>query len=105
MTAIDKDKQLATFQNVKTGETQQRDYNNLYTIMPCKPYDTLLDAGLASAATNNLLDVDKQTLRHNKYDNIFGLGDVCNIPTTRSFWAGFYQLHVVRNNLERSLKG
>lgn len=33
-----------------------------------------------------LLDVDIETLRHNKYKNIFGIGDVCNLPTTHSFW-------------------
>jgi len=65
----------------------------------------LLDAGLASAASNNLLDVNRETLRHNKYDNIFGVGDCCNLPTTKGFWAGFYQIAVVRNNLYRSLKG
>jgi sulfide:quinone oxidoreductase len=65
----------------------------------------LLDSGLASAASNNLLDVDIGTLRHNKYENIFGLGDVCNLPTTKGFWAGFYQIAVVRNNLARSLNG
>lgn len=65
----------------------------------------MLDAGLASAESNNLLDVDRQTLRHNKYENIFGLGDCANLPTTKSFWGGFYQIHVVRNNVERSIKG
>jgi len=52
-----------------------------------------------------LLDVDKETLRHNKYTNVFGLGDVCNLPTTKGFWGGWYQIHVVRNNLYKSLKG
>jgi len=65
----------------------------------------LVDAGLASEESNNLLDVDIQTLKHKKYDNIFGLGDCANLPTTKGFWGGFYQVHVVRNNLERSLKG
>lgn len=90
---------------MKTGETSQKDYNHLYTILPCKPQQELIDAGLAGPNSGNLLDVDRETLRHNKYDNIFGLGDVCNLPTTKGFWAGFYQIHVVRNNLYRSMKG
>lgn len=49
--------------------------------------------------------MDHRTLRHSKYKNIFGLGDVNDLPTTNAFWAGFHQLHVVRNNLQRSLEG
>lgn len=65
----------------------------------------MIDAGLAHSGSNNLLDVDKHTLRHNKYKNIFGLGDVCNLPTSKTFWGGFYQLHVVRENLASKIKG
>lgn len=71
--------------------------------MPSKPHEPLVNAGLTTA--NGLLDVDHKTLRHRKYKNIFGLGDVCDLPTTKSTWAGFHQIHVVRTNLERSLQG
>jgi len=30
------------------------------------------------------LDVNKHTLQHNKYKNIFGLGDCTNIPTAKT---------------------
>ena len=30
---------------------------------------------------------------------------MANLPTTKSFWGGFYQLHVVRNNVVRALHG
>lgn len=33
------------------------------------------------------------------------MGDVNNVPTTKTFYAGFNQLHVVRNNLERQMNG
>ena len=42
-----------------TGEYQVRDYNNLYTIMPCKPYLSLVESGLATEESNFLLDVDE----------------------------------------------
>ena len=44
-------------------------------------------------------------MRHNKYNNIFGFGDVVDVPTTKGTWAAFHQMAVVRNNLERSLQG
>ena len=40
-----------------------------------------------------------------KYDNIFGLGDCTNVPTTKTFYAGFDQVSVLRHNIERRLNG
>lgn len=100
---VDKKNFKATFENVETGEKSVRDYHNLYAIPPTKPHQSLLDAGLVSQ--RGLLEVDRQTLRHKKYKNIFGLGEVNDLPTTKGFWNGFHQLHVVRHNLQRSLNG
>jgi len=100
---IDKKNFKATFENVESGEKSVRDYHNLYVIPPTKPHPSLQEAGLTTQ--RGLLDVDRQTLRHKKYKNIFGLGEVNDIPTTKGFWNGFYQLHVVRHNLQRSLNG
>lgn len=102
---INQEKQIATYQNLKTGEKVQKPYHNLYSILPTKPHQALLEAGLASKESNNLLDLDINTLRHRKYKNIFGLGDCANLPTTKTFWGGFHQVHVVRNNVQRSLQG
>lgn len=57
-------------------------------MFPCKPHENLVQAGLT--AENGLLDVNINTLQHKKYKNIFGLGDVANLPTTKTFWGGFY---------------
>lgn len=45
------------------------------------------------------------TLRSRKFDNIFGLGDITNIPITKSYWATWMQIHGLRNNLVRVFKG
>lgn len=102
---VNKDNQTAVFRNVESGEEQTRDYNNLYAIPPTKPHQTLVDAGLVNEESNYLLPVHKETLRHEKYSNIFGLGDINNVPTTKTFFGGFYQLHVVNNNVLRALQG
>lgn len=96
---------IANFENVKTKETSARPFTNLYSLLPCEPHESLIKSGLATKESNFLLDVNLETLQHNKYKNIFGLGDVCNMPTTKSFFGGFHQLHVVRNNLNRAFNG
>ena len=95
--------QTAVFENIRTGERSERPYNNFYSLLEAKPDSNLAEAGLA--ASNGLLDVDPFTLQHKKYNNIFGFGDVANLPTSKTFYAGFNQLHVVRHNLERHLNG
>lgn len=57
------------------------------------------------ADSQGLLDVDPYTLQHTKYDDIFGLGDVANVPTTKTFYGGLSQVAVLRNNLEKKLNG
>jgi len=94
---IKKNDRIAVFKNIKTGETQDRPYGNFYYFSQARPEDIIAKAGLGDS--NGLLDVDPYTLQHKKYSNIYGLGDVINTSTTKTFWAGFNQLHVVRNNL------
>lgn len=65
----------------------------------------LLSSGLAHSGSNNLLDVDQYTLQHKTHKNVFGLGDVNNLPTTRTFWSAFQQVHVVRHNLKCFIEG
>lgn len=47
---------------MKTGEMITREYNALYTLIPCEPHESLVESGLAHSKSNNLLDVDIQTL-------------------------------------------
>ncbi len=61
------------------------------------------ESGLNSS--NGQLNVDKRTLQHKQYDNIFGVGDCLDIPTSKTFYGGLAQVAVVRNNLEKRLKG
>ena len=71
--------------------------------MPATTHSNLTEAGLAD--NTGFLDVNPETLQHRKYDNIFGLGDVLNVPTTKTFYGGVNQMHVVRKNLIRRLNG
>jgi len=90
MTEIKKSTQEVTFKDMKTGVSKTAPYNAIYALPPCKPHSNLVESGLAHKDSNNLLDIDPETLQHKKYKNIFGLGDVANLPTSKTFWAGFH---------------
>ena len=50
------------------------------------------------------LDVDHHSLQHNKYNNIFGLGDVAGLPTAKTGAAIRKQVPVVVDNLMRLIQ-
>ena len=105
LTEVNKADRSGVFEDVKTGQKTNRPFSQMYSLVPGKGNSELVRDGLATAESGGFLNVDNKTLQHKQYDNIFGLGDVNDIPTTKCFYGGFHQIHVVRNNLERKAKG
>ncbi|EAR93504.2 FAD-dependent pyridine nucleotide-disulfide oxidoreductase, putative (macronuclear) [Tetrahymena thermophila SB210] len=99
---IDKPKRQVTVVGKNGGKTVEK-YDNLYSIIPTKGHEFLQQANLCNE--QGLLSVDSHTLQHKKYKNIFGFGDIIDVPTTRSFFGTQEQLNVVRQNVIRSLHG
>lgn len=62
--------------------------------------------GLTSSTTNNLgwIDVDKNTLQHLQFTNIFGCGDAANTPNAKTGAALRKQVPVVVENILSMLK-
>jgi len=52
-----------------------------------------------------MMDVNKYTLQHNKYENIFSFGDAVGFKTTRTHNAAIAQNPVIKANLIRYLEG
>lgn len=89
--AIDKDRSIATFEHImpykEYGKVKvAKEYVEVkfdYFHLPPKQkgFEFLKEAGLVKDKDSlNWLDVDKQTLQSTKFDNIFGIGDIVNIP-------------------------
>lgn len=53
----------------------------------------IAESGLADA--NGYLDCNKNTMRHNKYNNIWGIGDCTNVPSAKTAAAIFSQTEVL----------
>lgn len=98
-----KGKQLQLTLQLADGRREERDFNNLYVIPRGLPQQSLREAGLADA--QGFFDVNPTTLQSRKFENIWGIGDINNLPVTKSYWAAFHQLHCVRYNLVKAFKG
>ncbi|CAG9323659.1 unnamed protein product [Blepharisma stoltei] len=53
---------------------------------------------------DGLVDVDKGTLRHVKYENVWGIGDCSNLPTSKTASAAIDQAFVLVNNLIKTIE-
>jgi sulfide:quinone oxidoreductase len=110
---IESDKQLAWFKvspdakehNQFTLETfENKDlvgikYDMLHLVPPNTAPDFIRKSPLVDET--KWMDVDPYSLQHTKYKNIFGLGDVTNVPTSKTGAAIRKQAPVVVDNIIR----
>ncbi|XP_040979641.1 sulfide:quinone oxidoreductase, mitochondrial isoform X2 [Aquila chrysaetos chrysaetos] len=77
------DKQEAVFENLdKPGVTEVHQYEMLHVTPPMGPPDVLINSPVSDEM--GWVDVDKETLQHKKYPNVFGIGDCTNLPTSKT---------------------
>jgi len=93
---------IAIMKNVDTGETIEKDFFTGVINPASKPHSLIAESGLADA--NGMMDVDKYTLQHKKFENVFSFGDAVGFETTRTHTAAIAQNPIIKNNLLRFLQ-
>ncbi|EGG20052.1 putative sulfide quinone reductase [Cavenderia fasciculata] len=73
-------------------------FDMLHVTPPMGPSDEIKSSPLADPATG-FVSVNKETLQHVKYENVFSLGDCSNIPTSKTAAAITKQAPVLVANL------
>nr|XP_006013270.2 PREDICTED: sulfide:quinone oxidoreductase, mitochondrial [Latimeria chalumnae] len=97
------DKQEAVFEKLDSaGETVVFEYEMLHVTPPMGPHDVLMKSPLADAG--GWVDVDKDTLQHKKYPNVFGIGDCTNLPTSKTAAAVAGQSAVLDKTISMVMK-
>ena len=79
------------------------DFEMIHVTPPQSAPDFVKQSQLANAA--GWVDVDKYSLQHNKYKNIFSLGDASSLPTSRTGAAVRKQAPVLVKNLMSLIVG
>jgi sulfide:quinone oxidoreductase len=75
----------------------EKTFDMLHVVPPQSAPDYIKQSPLANA--DGWVDVNQATLQHNKYLNIFSLGDVCSSPNAKTAAAARKQAVVVAQNL------
>ena len=102
---VDADRRDAFFE-VTTGDEKREvsvHYDFLHAVPPQSAPDFIKRSPLADA--QGWIDVDKHTLRHTKFPDVFALGDATNTPNTKTGAAVQSQVPVVVENLLATMSG
>ena len=91
------DRREAVFRNLDSGETISRFYDMLHVTPPMGPPTFIAQSPLADK--DGWVDVDRETLQHKKFPNVFGIGDCSNLPTSKTGAAIRKQAPVLVGNL------
>lgn len=100
LTEIDGEKRIATFIGIgehNKDEVVKVPYEFIHVTPPQSAPDFIRNSPLANEA--GWVDVDKHTLQHTRYENIFSLGDASSLPTSRTGAAIRKQTPVVVANI------
>lgn len=81
--AIDIGARRATFASPE-GQTTELSYDFIHVVPPMRAPDAVKNSDLAwkegPMAAGGWLEVDKETLQHRRYKNVFGIGDINGTP-------------------------
>lgn len=106
LTAIDGERRKATFTGIGEANKDEEyivDYDMIHVTPPQSAPDFIRESPLANAA--GWVDVHKYTLQHVKYNNVFSLGDVAGLPTSKTGAAVRKQAPVLVKNLLAVIEG
>ena len=97
LAALRPEAKQAVFRDLKAGTDVVLDYDMIHVTPPMSAPDFVRESGLGNA--DGWVDVDKHTLRHVRFPNVFGLGDNSSLPTSKTGAAIRKQAPVVVDNL------
>ena len=75
----------------------------MHVAPPMRPVDAVKNSKLADP--NGFVDINKETLQHKKYSNIFAIGDCTNMPTSKTAAAIAAQSQILFKNLSNLIHG
>ena len=83
-----------------------RDYDYVHIVPPQQAPKVVRESGLSWAnAPEGWMEVNKQSLRHERYSNVFGIGDVAGVPKGKTAASAKWQVPVCEDHLVADIEG
>ncbi|MFF5189335.1 FAD/NAD(P)-binding oxidoreductase [Streptomyces sp. NPDC000345] len=106
MTAVDGDAREITVTDHATGTEETIGYDLLHAVPPQSAPDWVKASPLADpASAQGFIAADRHTLQHPHHESVFAVGDVANLPTSKTGAAIRKQAPVVAGNLLDVMNG
>jgi sulfide:quinone oxidoreductase len=93
----------AVFKNLDSGDEVVLRYDMIHVTPPQSAPDFIKRSPVANK--DGWVEVDKKTLRHIRYTNIFGIGDASSLPTSKTGAAIRKEAPVLVQNLLSAMQG
>lgn len=105
--AIDPGRRIATFRTPEGTEDQDYDFINVVPPMraPAAVRNSPLPWRTGSWAAEGWLEVDRGTLRHTRYPEVFGVGDIAGVPKGKTAASVKWQVPVAVDHLVAEVAG
>ena len=103
LVSVDGKSKVATFKELESGKEFKKDFQFLHVVPPHTPHKFLSEAGLTNE--QGYVDVNKFTMQHNKFENVWSLGDASSLPTSKTAAAVMTQTPILLKNLIQALDG
>ncbi|MDQ7045440.1 MAG: FAD-dependent oxidoreductase [Sulfurimonas sp.] len=84
-------------EGIQKSERLELPYDFIHIVPPMSPVKALLESSLLSH--DAWLDVDKYTLQHKKYKNVFGIGDTCATSLQKTASSAQAQGEILAQNI------
>ncbi|MDR7149208.1 sulfide:quinone oxidoreductase [Hydrogenophaga palleronii] len=105
--AIDLDKRIATYKTPAGSVEQNYDFINV--VPPMRAPEVVRNSPLpwteGPFAADGWVEVDRETLRHKRYPNVFGVGDIAGVPKGKTAASVKWQVPVAISHLLGDISG
>ena len=101
------DEDFEMYETIDKYEQVDMEYDFIHIVPPMSAVDAVKDSllGWQKGTARGWLEVDKETLQHRRYSNVFGIGDICGIPMGKTGGSARHHAPIVTNNLISVMEG
>ncbi len=101
------DEDLEMYETEDKYELVEMEYDFIHIVPPMGPVDVIKNSSLGwqKGTAKGWLEVDKETLQHRRYKNVFGIGDICGIPMGKTGGSARHHAPILTANLIAQMEG
>lgn len=97
----DYDEELEEYDTITKREIVELEYDFIHIVPPMSAAEAVRTSALGwqKGSAKGWLEVNKETLQHRRYKNVFGIGDICGIPMGKTGGSARHHAPIMVANL------